>query len=209
MARPRNPKTPESRAASLKEQSDRVRRRYKTNIKRKRNFNFDGEDELVKNMIVILKIAGYQNGQISMIVGVSRGQVKEILQDGNVQKQLVALANRLPQAALDLGRAYLIEAVQSVAHVMRTSTDETVVLKAAGELFDRFGIPKVSRQEQKGDEAGTAGDHPVTPSLMEKLRQAAPEVQAKAADLEEMFKEGLESLLNSTEQVKSDGIDSD
>lgn len=206
MARPRNPKTPESRAASMKASNDRVRRRYKVNIAKRRKFTFEGEDELVKNMTVVLKLSGYQNTQIAQIVGVSRGQVKEILQDGNVQKQLVALANRLPQAALDLGRGYLIEAVQSVAHVMRTSEDEAMVLKAAGELFDRFGIPKVSRQEAKTAEPEEDG-HPVTPTMMEKLRSASPEVQAKAADLEEMFREGLDTLLTSTEKV-SDG-DSD
>ena len=208
MARPRTqPKTPEGKAASLRAQSDRVRKRYKVNVTKRRKFTFEGEDELVKNMIVVLKLANYTNSQIAMIVGVSRGQVKEILEDGNVQKQYLALKERLPQAALDLGRTYLIEAVQAVANVMRTSTDDNLVLKAASELFDRFGIPKVSRSEQKveADDSETGG-HPVTPSLMEKLRQASPEVQAAAADLQEMFQSGIEQLLNSqTDEKVNDG----
>ncbi len=200
MARPRNVKTPESRAASLKAQGDRVRKRYKVNVSKRRKFTFEGEDELVKNMIVVLKLANYTNTQIASIVGVSRGQVKEFLADGNVQKQYLALKERLPQAALDLGRTYLIEAVEAVVNVMRTSTDDSVVLKAAAELFDRFGIPKVSRQEQK-TEPESEGDHPLTPTLMERLRQASPDVQAKAADLQEMFQEGLAELLKSKDEV--------
>ena len=204
MARPRNARTPESRSAQLQEQASRVRRRYKVNINKRKKFTFEGESELVKNMTIVLKLAGYTNTQIATIVGVSRGQVKEILSDGNVQKQLVALANRLPQAALDLGRAYLIEAVQSIAHVMRTSTDEAMVLKAVGELFDRFGLPKVSRNEQKQPEV-EIGDHPVTQTMMERLRSASPEVQAKVADLQQMFEEGVSEILSTTSEEK-DGI---
>jgi hypothetical protein len=188
----------------MKSNSDRVRKRYKVNVTKRRKFTFEGEDELVKDMVVVLKLSNYTNTQIASIVGVSRGQVKEILQDGNVQRQLMALREKLPQAALELGRAYLIEAVQAVAHVMRTTDDDALVLRAAGELFDRFGIPKVSRSEQK-TETPDGGEHPVTPSLMEKLRQASPEVQAKAADLQEMFQEGISQLLDSTDQKVTDG----
>ncbi len=192
MPRPRNNKTPEERAASIREQTSRVRKRYKVNVNTRRKFTFEGEDELVKDMVVVLKLSNYTHTQIASIVGVSRGQVSQILSDGNVQKKLVSLQAKLPQAALELGRAYLIEAVQTVVHVMRTETDNGLVLNAARELFDRFGIPKVSRTEQKVE---TEDDHPVTPSLMEKLREASPDVQARAAELEEMWQEGLAMLL--------------
>ena len=199
MAEPkkRQVKTPEDRAASLRAQEQKVRKRYKVNVRTKRNFTFEGEDELIKDMVVVLKLSNYTNTQIASIVGVSRGQVKEILEDGNVQKKLIALKSKLPQAALELGRAYLIEAVQAVAHVMRTSDKDDTILKAAAELFDRFGIPKVSRIEQKDEEPDDG--NPVTPSMMEKLRGASPDVQAAAAELQEMFEEGLTRLLSDHE----------
>lgn len=203
MAAKRQVKTPESRAASLQEQTAKVRKRYKVNLNKRRKFTFEGEDELVKDIVVMLKLANYTHTQIASIAGVSRGQVKEILSDGNVQKKLVSLQAKLPQAALELGRAYLIEAVQAVVHVMRTTRDDKLVLTAAGEIFDRFGIPKVSRQEQKVSE-GETEEHPISASLMEKVRAASPEVQAKAADLQEMLEEGLKQLLETPNGV-SDG----
>ncbi len=200
----RNYKTPEERAASLQAQTSRVRKRYKANVNTRRKFTFDGETELVKDMVVVLKLSNYTHTQIASIVGVSRGQVREILSDGNVQKKLISLRERLPQAALELGRAYLIEAVQAVVHIMRTETDNTLVLSAAKELFDRFGIPKVSRSEQKTEIEDSS--HPVTPTLMDKLREASPDVQVKAAELQEMFEEGLSMLLgDQSKEITPDG----
>ena len=188
------PGSPAARAAELSRQRDKVTRRYKVNVSKRRKFSFEGEAELVYDMVVVLKLANYTNKQIAMIVGISIGQVKEILNDGNVQKKYLALKAKLPQAALELGRAYLIEAVQAVANIMRTADDPAVVLKAAAELFDRFGIPKVSRQVTDLN-SESPEDHPVGDDLMAKLRQASPEVQTAAAELQDMFEEGLKQLL--------------
>lgn len=185
--------TPADRAARLDEQKRIVTRKYKSKSKLNvsRKFQFDGEEELVVDMVVMLKLANYTNSQIAMIVGVSRGQVKKYLDDGNVQKRYMALRAKLPEAAFELGRAYLIEAVQQVVTVMRTSVDDAVTLKAAAELFDRFGIPKISRNEIRPEQ----DDNPLNDNLMDKLRSAAPEVQERAAELQSMFEEGLERLL--------------
>lgn len=185
---------PEGKAAQLREQRRTVTRKYrpKSKLNTKRKFQFEGEEELVVDMVILLKIANYTHSQIAMICGVSKGQVKKYLDNGNVQKRYLSLKKKLPQAAFDLGQAYLIEAVQAVANVMRTTEDDSMVLKAAGEIFDRFGIPKVSRTEIKDNEQE---DHPMDASLMEKLRSASPEVQERAAELHDMFEEGLERLL--------------
>lgn len=190
------PRTPEGRAANLQKQTAKARKRYKVTTTKKRKFEFDGEEELVKDMIVVLKLANYTNSQIAMIVGISRGQVKVFLTDGNVQKKYLALKSKLPQAALELGRAYLIEAVQAVVHVMRTTDDETIILKAASELFDRFGVPKSSRVETTPDSPPT-DDNPLSdPSLMARIRKASPEVQTALGELQESFLSGVEAILN-------------
>lgn len=197
--------TPADRAAKLDEQKRIVTRKYKSKSKlnTSRKFQFEGEEELVVDMVVMLKLANYTNSQIAMIVGVSRAQVKKYLDDGNVQKRYMALRAKLPEAAFELGRAYLIEAVQQVVTVMRTSVDDAVTLKAAAELFDRFGIPKISRNETKPSDADN--DNPLNDSLMDKLRAAAPEVQERAAELQSMFEEGLERLLSGNEIGDSHG----
>jgi len=188
----------------LQAKTDKVKKRYKVNVKRKRKFDIEGEQDLVSDMVVILKLANYTNTQIAMICGISRGQVKIFLEDGNVRKKYLALKEKLPQAALDLGRQYLIEAVQAVAHVMRTSTDDAIVLKAAGELFDRFGIPKSSKIETTPDPSEGDGDPMSDPSLMVKLRKASPEVQQGVADLHEMFMSGVEQLLGKQEETSDE-----
>ncbi len=186
-------KTPADRAASLEENTARVKKRYKTNLRTKRRFEINGEEELVKDMVVVLKLANYTHSQIGSIVGVSRGQVREYLQDENVQKKILVLRERLPQAALELGRAYLIEAVQAVVHVLRTETDNALVLKAAAEMFDRFGLPKLSRSESTVEETTNLGT--TDESLLMKFRSVDPELQEKAAQLHDAMEEGLRALL--------------
>jgi hypothetical protein len=203
MTVPRQPRkqapqrTPADRAAALEEQTNKVRRRYKTNLKTRRKFAIQGEEELVKDMIIVLKLANYTHSQIGSIVGVSRGQVGEYLQDEKLQAKMLHLREALPAAALELGKAYLIEAVQAVVHVLRTEKDNALVLKAASELFDRFGLPKLTRQEAVVENTNTFGDS--DESLISKFRTATPEMQEKAAQLHEMFEEGLKNILTEGE----------
>jgi len=192
MATRRQARTPDEKAASLRKQTDKARKRHKVVVTKRRKFTFEGEEEIVKDMIVILKLANYSNVQIAMITGISRKQVATFLEDGNVQKKYMTLKGKLPQAALELGRAYLIEAVAAVVHVMRTAIDDTTVLKAAAELFDRFGIPKSSRIETGTEE----GDNPLSdPTVMDRIRKATPEKQAQIAELQEMWEQGIEQIL--------------
>lgn len=195
-------RTPADRAASLEAQTSVVKRRYKTNLKTRRRFAIQGEEELVKDMVIVLKLANYTHGQIASIVGVSRGQVGEYLKDENLQKKMLHLREALPAAALELGKAYLIEAVQAVVHVLRTETDNALVLKAASELFDRFGLPKLTRQESTVDASTTINE--TDESLISKFRSATPEMQEKAAQLHELFEEGLKNILAEEENGKDD-----
>ena len=195
-------KTPADRAASIEAQTSIVKRRYKTNLKTRRRFAIQGEEELVKDMICVLKLANYTHGQIAAIVGVSRGQVGEYLKDENLQKKMLHLREALPAAALELGKAYLIEAVQAVVHVLRTETDNALVLKAASELFDRFGLPKLTRQEATVDASTMINE--IDESLISKFRSATPEMQEKAAQLHELFEEGLKNILAEEENGKGE-----
>ena len=192
-------RTPDEKAASLRKATEKARKRHKVVVTKRRKFTFEGEEDLVKDMIVVLKLANYSNTQVAMIVGISRKQVAAFLEDGNVQKKYLALKERLPQAALELGRAYLIEAVEAVVHVMRTTDDDAIILKAAAELFDRFGIPKSSRVET--DKADGEENPMSDPTLMDRIRKASPEQQAQIADLQEMWEQGLEQILKESQNV--------
>lgn len=182
------------RASETRSDLDKVRRRYKLDT-RKRKKILPGEQEHVENMVIVLKLAGYTKTQISRTVGVSVKQVREMLEKPDVADRLIALRAALPAAALDLLQGYSIEAVQAILYVMRSSEDETVILKAAAEILDRSGVAKASRSErhQINEDRTTISDD----GLLEKLRTAPVHVQEQAAKLIE----GLENLLVEASQT--------
>ena len=197
---PRREATPNRRASEAKKDVDRVRRRYKKNVNRQARL-LPGEIPAVKNMVAILHVAHYPKTQIARIIGISRDQVKEFLDSPEVAEMVVTIRDGLPTAALELMEGYMIEAVQAIVDVMRVSTDDAVVLRAASEILDRTGLPKVSKQEryQTNEEKTTFTDD----GIVEALREASPEIQEQAAQLIEQ----LEGLLAkaSTETVEEAG----
>lgn len=177
----RRASTPDARASDGKKRVESVRRKYKVNTKTTRKL-LDVEIPHVKNMVAMLKVAGYNRTQISKVVGISRGQVAEFLDMEDVQSTITELRERLPGAALELMQGYMLEAVQAVVDVMRTSEDGQVVLKAAAEVLDRGGMPKMSRQE-RSEETTQKSVVEFGGDFVESLRSASPEVQEKVASL--------------------------
>lgn len=187
--------TPEDRAKKQDKETTRIRRRYKKDLTLKRKF-LPGEVEHVEDMVIVLRLAGYSKEQIGGIVGISTPQITKILNDPAVSEKLIAIRAALPQAALDLLQGYMIEAVQAIVDVMRMSDDDKVTLAAAGEILDRSGLSKASRQErhQITENRTTLVDD----GIVERLRSASPEVQEQAAQAIEM----LEKLLSEPEIQK-------
>lgn len=185
---PRRDSTPNKRASESKKTVTSVRRKYKQNVIKSRKI-LPGEQEHVINMVLVLKLAGYNNTQMARVIGISRNQVAQILDSPEVTERLVLLRSALPAAALELMEGYAIEAVQVVVDIMRSTPDDQIALKAAVEVLDRTGLPKVTKQERHNteEELLTVTDD----GLLEKLRDASPEVQEEAAVLVER----LENLL--------------
>jgi hypothetical protein len=184
-------RTPEDRASANVESVKRVRRRYKKQMNVKSMIT-PGEKAHIKDMVIVLKLSRYSNTQIGSVVGISRGQVKEMLEEVDIAERLVSLRTNLPGAALELLQGYTIEAVQAIVDVLRVSQDDKIVLQAAGEILDRTGVAKVSKSEgviHKTNEnkttIGADGD------LLESLRQLSPEKQEEAA----VMIENLEGFL--------------
>lgn len=185
----RSVSTPDARASDGKKRVESVRRKYNVKTKTKRKL-LDVEIPGVKNMVAVLKVVGYNRIQISKIVGISRAQVADFLEMEDVQNTITELRENLPAAALDLMQGYMIEAVQAVVDVMRTSEDGATVLKAASEVLDRGGMPKMSRQERKEESTETTVVE-FGGQFVEMLRDASPETQEKVASM----MEGIENLL--------------
>jgi hypothetical protein len=151
-----------------------------------------GEREHLVDMTIVLKLGGYSNTQIGSTVGISRGQVKELLEEPKTAERLTTLRTNLPGAALDLLHGYSIEAVQAIADVMRGTEDDGLILKAAAEILDRVGIGKVSKSER---EIHNTNENKLTvgaeQGLLESLRELPPDRQEEAAQMIE----GLENFI--------------
>lgn len=179
--------TPTTRATDKKKQVVSVRRKYKQNVLKSRKL-LPGEIPHVIDMVLVMKLAGYTNTDMARIIGISRNQVADILKAEDVTEKLTLLREKLPLAALDLLEGYMVEAVQVIVDIMRRSEDK-VALAAAVEVLDRAGLPKASKQERHNineDQITVTDD-----GLIDKLREASPEVQEEAAQLVER----LEALL--------------
>lgn len=198
MSNYRNSQTPEGRVRAKTQAQMKVRRRYKKNTLLSRKL-LPGEIEHVDDMVIVLRLAGYSQRQIAQTVGLSQTQVDQILDKPHVTDKLIEIRAALPKAALELLQGFMIEAVQSIVDVMRTSQDDKLVLQAAGEILDRSGLAKASRQErtQITENRTVFTDE----GIIEKLRSASPEVQEQAAQAIE----ALENLLtNAGEKAASE-----
>lgn len=188
---------PENRAAGIERDRQRVRRSYRKDTTRGRRIRL-GEMEAVTNQVIIFTIAGYTPTQISRIIGISRGRVRGILDEPATQALMAETIAGLTEAAASLLQSYSIEAVQAIADVMRASSDDGMILKAAAEILDRCGLPKASRTESKVHKTNENLTTFTDDGILEQLREASPEIQEQAAQMVEQ----LENLLT----VAAEGV---
>lgn len=193
-------RTPEERAEIQKKSVKRIRRRYKVALNKKKVYS-PGEREHLIDMVIVLKLGGYSNNQIGSSVGISRGQVKEILDEPKTAERLLDLRTNLPSAALDLLHGYSIEAVQAIADVMRSTEDDALILKAAAEILDRVGIAKVSKAEREihnmNENRMTIGTEE---GLLDSLRELPPDRQEEAAQMIEQLENFVAESIQGEEQ---------
>jgi hypothetical protein len=183
------PRAPEDRATELEKRQLKTRRKYKVIPKKQMTF-LPHEEEFKKEMTVILKLAGYSHRQIGDTIGVTRGTIGAWLREPAVKARVASLMEALPSAARALLQGYSIEAVHSLAWVMRNTEDEKMIIEAAREILDRSGLPKASRQEINAEsthktELGINSDN------LEALRDLPPHLQEEAAAAIEELQETL------------------
>jgi hypothetical protein len=199
----RRASTPDTRAADAKRRVASVRRKYKIDLNKRRSL-LPGEIPHVIDTIIVLKLAGYSRSQMAKVIGVSRGQIREFLELPEVEERLVTLRQALPQAALNLLQGYMIEAVQAIVDVMRRTDDDRYILQAAGEILDRAGLPKASRQERHvvQEEKTVITDD----GIVDALREASPEVQEQAAQLIEQLEKILGGAIEETTEADGEAL---
>ena len=182
-------RTPEDRAGVAEKSVKRIKRRYKINLSKDKKFAL-GEREHAREMAIVLKLAGYSHNQIGSVIGISRGQVSDMLKEPDIAERIQMLRENLPSAALDLLHGYTIEAVQAIVDVLRKTDDDALILKAASEILDRAGIGKVSKSEQHRTNESKA-TFSTDDETLDALRQLPPEKQEEAAQMMEKLENFL------------------
>lgn len=171
--------TRKSKDDPLKKEMKRIRRRYKIPAKNKK-FS-PGERDAIEFQVVVLKLAGYSQRQLAAAVGISRAQVSEIVNAPHNQELIVETRLNLAEKVQEFLQLMMPEAAMTIVDVMRTEDDGNLRLKAAADIFDRGGIPKVSRSERKEEHEESVslkGD-----DFLDAIRQLPPEMQEQAAQM--------------------------
>lgn len=194
---------PEDRNQVLDQERQRVRRKYKVNPKKRRVVFAPGEEYHLKVISVILKIAGYSHTQIAASIGVTRGQVGDWIAEEETQALYVDTLAAIPLAAKELMQTYSIEAVHSIVDVMRSSTDDKMILEAAKDILDRSGLPKATRSEVDRSDTKKL-EFGVNSDDLSTLRDLPPHLQEKAAELVENLENSLRELVVEKDEKEPD-----
>jgi hypothetical protein len=143
-----------------------------------------------KRLAAILKVAGFENTYIAASLNEEHTTIGNWLREPEVLEFYHYTLDHLTESATLLLRTYAIDAIETIAEIMRTSVDETTALKAATEILDRIGVVKASRVEshQVQEKRTTLMDD----GIVETLRKLTPEQQEEAAAMVEQ----LEKMVN-------------
>jgi len=189
MRQPRKQRTPETRGAKLvASKRKRIRRNYRKTDKARGKRRMPGEILFKQDMAIILSLAGYTHEEIGLSLGEGKNTITEWLNMPDVMVKYEKITEALPEAARTLLETYSIEAVHTLVDIMRTSEDDKTTLDAIKEILDRGGLPKLSKTEQTKEEKLVVTDD----GLVDRLREASPEIQEQASGLVE----ALEQLLS-------------
>lgn len=154
-------------------------------------------DLVVKQEIAChLKAADFSYRYIGEALGVSTDMLKKwfIDDDLGLAARVIKIQDDYVQGAVKLLKTYAIELVEMLIEIARTTEDDKTAITAITEAFDRMGLTKVNKSESAASIVNTERQEVELTDkagLVDKLRNAPPEVQAKAA-------EHMEALLSLT-----------
>jgi hypothetical protein len=169
----------------------RVKARKKIReVQGNRRQRLPGEMQHKKQLAAILKVAGFETNYVAATLNEEHTTIANWLKEPGTLEFYHYALEHLTESALLLLRTYAIDAIETIAEIMRSSVDETVALKAATEILDRIGVVKASRVEshQVQEKRTTLTDD----GIVESLRKLTPEQQEEAAQMVEQ----LEKMVN-------------
>lgn len=135
------------------------------------------------------KAADFSYTYIAQALNTTKSIVSHWFEDEEMQKRTLQVREDHTAGAVRLIKTYMIEAVETLMQIARTTFDEKIAKEILQDLLDRGGVTKVNKSESATVNVNKA-EVDITDShgLMEKLANADPQVQQKAAEhMEELM----------------------
>jgi hypothetical protein len=172
-------------AQTLDEARDKLRKQYRGSRVTKTQIKIDEATEVelavLKTKASFLKAAGYSHTYIADALGTTRSIVGHWFEDPQLRAETMELTNDIVGGALKLLKTYGLELIEMEMEIARQSDDKTA-LSAIQDMLDRIGLTKINKSEGvtrvEQHETVSISD---PAGLIEKLRDAPPEVQQQAA----------------------------
>lgn len=188
---------PRKTAGTLEQQRNRIKRDYKRGPRKENILRGEAglsavDREVAQRMSVYLKAQNFSFNYIADAVGVHRNTVRKWFdnEELNLAAHVAEVQRDMADGAVKLLKTYAIELIEELMNLFRTTEDEALAAKLGLELLDRLGVTKVNKSESK-TAATIREEHEVSitdkTGLLSELRNAPPEVQARAADLMDEF----------------------
>lgn len=180
---------PRKSAGSLEEQRERIKRRYLRGPKATRTLTSESKltvsERFVKQELAChLRAAGFSLSYIAEAVGMSEPAIDLWFQDEELAlyARVEKIHDDFTMGAVTLGQTYLMEIMEGLMELFRTSDDKTA--KEIGfEFLDRFGITKVNKSQSVVEQTSVQRVEVLdSTGLLEKAKNAPPHVQAEMAE---------------------------
>lgn len=192
---------PRKVAASLDEARNEIKREYKRGARRTGEVIGDAalsaiEREMKQEIACYLKAQDFSHSYIGDAVGVSRSTVASWFTNPELRlmERVATIRKDFINGTVKLLKSYLIEIVESLMDIMRTTTDEKLAVDIGFQILDRVGLSKVNKS-QSVSAITNREELEVTDrtGLLGRAKNAPPHVQAKMAEaMETMIALGKE-----------------
>jgi len=100
-----------------------------------------------KDYASVLKAVGYSYRYISDTLMIQTGIVKAWFEEPEVQERVETVLADIVSGAVDHLRNYAVELVEMLMELARTTSDDSVKLRAIESGLDRVGVAKVNKSE--------------------------------------------------------------
>lgn len=188
---------PRKNGKTLSDATAEIHRRYKRGslvqraVRGEASFS-DQELAWRKETACLLSAANFSEAYIADALGTTRGVVNGWFKnDDRMHPRVLQIKDEMTSGALKLLRSYLLEAVEMLMDLARSTDDEVLAARILQDFLDRGGISKVNKSESvSAQEIRQTSEVDIVDKsgLIDSLREAAPEVQMKAAEkMEELL----------------------